>query len=63
MSNHGKAYLSATCGEENVFVDKETINHQFNILMELDKLLGSFANTLSNKLAVPPHSVPLHSEN
>jgi hypothetical protein len=46
MSDRGEAHLSAHSGEEDVFIDKETINHQFDILLELDELLGNLDNTL-----------------
>ncbi len=51
MSDRGEAYLSANGGEEYVFIDKETINCQFNILLELDELLGNLDNTLRHTLA------------
>ncbi len=63
MSDRGEAYLSANGSEEDVFIDKETINCQFNILLELDELLGNLDNTLRHALAVPSHSVPFHLEN
>ncbi len=63
MSDRGEAYLSANGGEENVFIDKETINCQFNILLELDKLFGNLDNTLRRALAIPSHCVPFHLEN
>ncbi len=46
ISDHGEAYLSAvgSC-EEDVFVDKEMINSQFNILLELDELLTILCTT------------------
>ena len=50
MSDRGEAYLSANGGEEDVFIDKETINCQFNILLELDELLGNLDNTLRHAL-------------
>ena len=59
MSDRGEAYLSANGSEEDVFIDKETINCQFNILLELDELLGNLDNTLRHALAVPSHSVLL----
>ncbi len=62
VSNCAKAYLSAVGGKENVFVDKETINCLFNILLEVDELLRNLDKTLHHMLAVPPHSVPLHFE-
>ncbi len=62
MSDLGEAYLSAMGGEEDVFIDKETINGQFNIMLELDELLGNLDNTLCYQVAVPPHSVPFHLE-
>ena len=40
-------------GEEDVLIDKETINCQFNILLELDELLGNLDNTLRHVLAIP----------
>ncbi len=63
MSDRSEAYLCAHGGEEDVFVDKETINRQFNILLELDELLGNLDNTLHHVLAVPSHRVPFHLEN
>ena len=63
MSDRGEAYLSANGSEEDVFINKETINCQFNILLELDELLGNLDNTLRHALAVPSHSVPFHLEN
>ncbi len=62
MSDRGEAYLRAHGGEEDVFVDKETINRQFNILLELDELLGNLDNTLRHALAIPSHRA-FHLEN
>jgi hypothetical protein len=53
MSDRGEAYLSAIDGEEDEFIDKETINHQFKIMLELDELLGNLDNTLRHALAFP----------
>ena len=63
MSDRGEAYLSANGGEEDVFIDKETINCQFNILLELDELFGNLDNTLRHTLDVPSHSVPIRLKN
>jgi len=63
MSDHGEAYLSSNGAEEDVFINKETINCQFNILLELDELLGNLDNTLRHALAIPSHSVPFHLKN
>ena len=63
MSDRGEAYLCAHGSEEDVFISKETINCQFNILLLLDELLGNHDNTLRHALAVPSHSVPFHLEN
>ncbi len=63
MSDRGKAYTSAVGCEKDVFADKETINSQFNILLELDELPWNFENTAHQALAVPPHSVSFHLEN
>ncbi len=63
MSDPSEAYLCAHGGEEDVFVDKEAINCQFNILLELDELLGNLDNTLRHVLAIPSHRVPFHLEN
>jgi len=63
MSDRGEAYLSANGGEEDVFIDKETINCQFNILLGLDELLGNLDNTLRHALAIPFHIVPFHLTN
>ena len=46
MSDRSEAYICAHGGEEDVFFDKETINCQFNILLEFDELLGNLDNTL-----------------
>jgi hypothetical protein len=63
MSDRGEAYLGVHSGVEDVFIDKDTINCQFNILLELDELLGNLDNTLCPALAVPSHRVPFHLEN
>jgi hypothetical protein len=63
MSERGEAYLSAIGCDEDVFVGKETINSQFNILLELDEFPWNLENTLRHALAVLPHSVPFHLEN
>ena len=60
MSDCGEAYLSANGGDEDVFIDKETINCQLYILLELDELLGNLDNTLRHALAIPSHHVPFH---
>ncbi len=62
MSDRGEAYLSAVSCEEDVFVDKETINGQFNILLKLDELSRNLDNILHHTLAIPPHSAPFHLE-
>jgi len=56
-------HILVRCGEEDVIIDKETINCQFNILLELDELLGNLDNTLCHALAIPSHSAPFHLEN
>jgi hypothetical protein len=38
MGDCGEAYLGAESGEEYMFVDKEAIYCQFNILLELGEL-------------------------
>ncbi len=63
MSDPGEAYLRAHGGKEDVFVEKETINRQFNILLELDELLRKLDNTLRHALAVCSHHVLFHFEN
>ena len=60
MSDRNEAYPSAIGGEEDVFIDKETINCQLNILLELDELFGNLDNTLRHAIAIPPCSVPFH---
>ncbi len=63
MSDRGEAYLSAHSGEEDVFIDKETVNCQFDILLELDELLGNLDNTMRHTIVILSHSVPFHLEN
>jgi hypothetical protein len=63
MSDRGEAYLCALGCEEDVFVDKETINSQFSIMLELDELSSNLDSTLCHALAILPHSVPFHLEN
>ncbi len=63
MRGRSEAHLHAHGGEEEVVVDKETINCQFNILLEFDELLGNLDNTLRHALTVPSHRVPFHIEN
>jgi hypothetical protein len=53
MGNRGEAYFGAESGEEYMFVKKEAINCQFNVLLELDELLRDFDNTLHQALAIP----------
>jgi hypothetical protein len=62
MSDRGGADLCAISHEEDVYVDKENVNCQFDILMELDELCGNLDNALHYLLAVPPHRVTLHLE-
>ena len=62
VGDRGKAYFGAECGEENVLVDKEAINCQFNILMKLDKLHGNLDNTLRHTLAILPSHISFHLE-
>jgi hypothetical protein len=40
VRNRGEAYLCALGGKKYVLVDKEAINCQLNILLELNELLG-----------------------
>ena len=56
----GEAYLGAQSGEECMLVDKEEIYCQFDILLELDELLGNLDNTLRHMLAVPLDCIPFH---
>ncbi len=46
-----------------MFVDKETINCQLNILLELDKLLSDFDDTLIKAILILSYSVPFYLEN
>ena len=57
MSDRGEAYLSANGGEEDVFINKETINCQFNIqhlMSSLGTLTILCATHLSFRLTVFP---------
>jgi hypothetical protein len=58
MGNCGEAYFGAESGEEDMFVDKEAINCQFNALLELDELLRDFDNTLHQVLAIASNLFP-----
>ncbi len=60
MGNCGEVYFGAESGEEYVFVNREAINCQFNVLLELDQLLRVFDNTLRQALAVPSNCIPFH---
>ena len=60
MRNHGEAYLCAVGGEKYVLVDKEAIDCQLNILLELDELLGNLDDALCHALAISSHRVPFH---
>ena len=62
MGDCSESYLGAQSGEEYMLVDKEAIYCQFDILLELDKLLGNLDNTLHHMLAVPLDSIPFHLE-
>ncbi len=62
MINPGEAYFGAESGEESMFVDKDSINHQFNILLEFDQLLRDFYNTLCQALAILMNCIPFHLE-
>jgi hypothetical protein len=58
----GEAYLGAESGEEYMLVNKEAIYCQFDILLELDELLGNFDNNLCHTLDVPSDCIPFHFE-
>jgi hypothetical protein len=60
MGNCGEAYFGAESGEEYMFVNKESINCQFNVLLEFDELLTDFDNTLRQALAIPLNSILFH---
>ncbi len=60
MCNHGEAYLCAVGGEKYVLVDKEAIDCQLNILLELNELLGNLDDALHHMLAISSHHVPFH---
>jgi hypothetical protein len=51
MSIRGEVYLGAVGCEEDVFIDKEAINCQSNILLELDELsLGTLTILCTTRL-------------
>ena len=58
MCHCGEAYLCALGGEKYVPVDKEAIDCQLNILLELDELLGNFDDALRHALAISSHRFP-----
>ncbi len=43
-----------------MLVDKEAIDCQLNILLELDELLGNLDHALRHALAISFHRVPFH---
>ncbi len=43
-----------------MLVDKEAINCQLNILLELNELLGNLDDALRHALAISSHRVPFH---
>ena len=62
MGDCGEANLGAEGGEEYMLVDKEAINCQFNVFVELDELPGNLDNTLCHVLAVPTNCIPFQLE-
>jgi hypothetical protein len=58
----GVEYLGAESCEEYMLVDKEAIYCQFDILLELDELLGNLDNTPCHTLAVLWDCIPFHLE-
>ncbi len=55
-------YFGAESAEEYMFVDKEAIYCQFDMLLELDELLGNLDNTLCHTLAILLDCIPFHLE-
>ncbi len=62
VGDYGEDYFGADSGEEYMLVDKEAIYCQFNVLLELDELLGNLDNTLCHTLAIPLDCIPFHLE-
>ncbi len=60
MRNRGEAYLCVVGGEKYVLVDKEAIDCQLNILLELDELLRNLDDALRHALAISSHRVLFH---
>ncbi len=60
MRNRGEVYLCAVGGEKHVLVDKEAINCQLNILLQLDELLGNLDDALRHMLAISSHHISFH---
>ncbi len=58
----GEVYFGAESGEEYMLVDKKVIYCQFDILLELDELLGNLDNTLCHMLAIPLDCILFHLE-
>ena len=58
-------HILVLCGEEDVFIDKETINCQFNTCWSFMSALGTLTilcNTCLQFL-LTPHIIPFHLEN
>ena len=62
MGDCSEAYFGAKGGEEYMLVDKEAINCQFNVFVELDEIPGNFDNTLRRVLAIPMNCIPFQLE-
>ncbi len=57
VCHRGEAYLCAVGGEIYVLVDKEVIDCQLNILLELDELLRNLDDALRHVLVISSHRV------
>jgi hypothetical protein len=62
MGDCRKAEVCAVGCKEDAFVEKENVNCQFYILMELNELCRNFDNALHYPIAIPPHCVTFHLE-
>ncbi len=52
MGDCGEANLFAVGYKENMLVDKKTVDCQFHLSVELDKLTGDFPDALDSSLGI-----------
>jgi hypothetical protein len=58
-----EAYFCAVCGEKDMLIDKEVVDCQFHLLMELDKLTRDLDTTMNCPLGIGTSHIPLELDN